>query len=106
MSDAAGHLALVFEDADDGWDGGGAGELVEQFDDGFRVRPLFLELSVVQGEFVGSEFPVSPHVVEGVPDDGIEPVEGLSEGEEPPDGDVVPLEVSEFVEEDVPQFDR
>jgi hypothetical protein len=33
-------------------------------------------------------------------------MQGLSDGEDPADGDVVALEVSEFVEEDVPQFDR
>lgn len=104
LANPIGHLTLVLQNAGNGGKGGGAGELAEQFDHGFRVGTVFAELREVKDEFIGGQFPIGTRAMEGVPDDRIEPVQCLGNSEQPAESDVVSLQMGQFMEKHVAQF--
>jgi hypothetical protein len=52
----------------------------------------------------GSRLTIGSHAAEGVPDNGIEPVEDLWDRDEPLQGEIAAFEMRQFMEEDEPNF--
>lgn len=93
-------VGFGFEDCGDAGQGFWVGVNVQEFDDGSGIVLGLIGACGCECEGVAGNFAVGPHESKCVPDERIEPVEGLETCAQPDDGDVVSFEVAKFVEKD------